>query len=239
MNFIKTLKFSVKGIDTTRYISSEARNLLSSIERGKIPLSNFPRKDFKFIRGSFEGVMSTPSIERRRLLANAGRSDGFVVISNEVRNLLILERGFHPLSNFSPKAKIILIPSHSEGFCPRNLRRFMFLGGVRGGKRGDPSERHFGVTTPGHSERSETSPIQSKGAKIPLSNLPRKTYYYVISNEVRNLLSYLFWRSIEGVQLYPLKFGRFLSKSALDDAGKVISNEVRHLRLFTFCKKDL
>jgi len=28
MNFIKTSKFSVKGIDTTRYISSEARNLL-------------------------------------------------------------------------------------------------------------------------------------------------------------------------------------------------------------------
>jgi len=27
MNFIKSLKFSVKGIDTTRYISSEARNL--------------------------------------------------------------------------------------------------------------------------------------------------------------------------------------------------------------------
>ena len=40
MNFIKTLKFSVKGIDTTRYISNEVRNLLRSIERGKVPLSN-------------------------------------------------------------------------------------------------------------------------------------------------------------------------------------------------------
>ena len=38
MNFIKTSKFSVKGIDTTRYISNEVRNLLSSIERGKSPL---------------------------------------------------------------------------------------------------------------------------------------------------------------------------------------------------------
>jgi len=83
----------------------------------------------------------------------------YCVIANEVRNLLILERGFHPLSNFSPKAKIILIPSHSEGFSPRNLRRFMFLGGVRGGKRGDPSERHFGVTAPDHFERSEKSPL--------------------------------------------------------------------------------
>jgi len=28
MNFIKTSKFSVKGIDTTRYISNEVGNLL-------------------------------------------------------------------------------------------------------------------------------------------------------------------------------------------------------------------
>jgi len=28
MNFTKSLKFSVKGIDTTRYISSEAKDLL-------------------------------------------------------------------------------------------------------------------------------------------------------------------------------------------------------------------
>ena len=70
MNFIKSLKFSVKGIDTTRYIS------------------------------------------------------------NEVRNLLILERGFHPLSNFSPKAKIILIPSHferSEKSPPFNRRQTYYF----------------------------------------------------------------------------------------------------------------
>jgi hypothetical protein len=54
----------------------------------------------------------------------------FIVISNEVRNLLILERGFHPLSNFSPKAKIILIPSHferSEKSPPFNRRQTYYF----------------------------------------------------------------------------------------------------------------
>ena len=43
MNSIKTSKFSVKGIDTTRYIPSEVRNLLSlfflgGVGGGFIPL---------------------------------------------------------------------------------------------------------------------------------------------------------------------------------------------------------
>jgi len=63
--------------DANAVISSEARNLLSSIEMGNSPPSEFPRKDFKFIRGSFEGVMSTPSIERRRPLAKSARGDTY------------------------------------------------------------------------------------------------------------------------------------------------------------------
>jgi len=56
MNFIKTSKFSVKGIDTTRYILNEVRNLLIS-ERGRSPRSDFSPKSFS---GSLEGVISNP-----------------------------------------------------------------------------------------------------------------------------------------------------------------------------------
>jgi len=52
------------------------------------PFPTNPRKDFKSFMGGVGGGKVPPSIERRRLLANAARSDGFVVISNEVRNLL-------------------------------------------------------------------------------------------------------------------------------------------------------
>jgi len=47
MNFIKTSKFSVKGIDTTRYIPNEVRNLLLLC----------------FLVGVLMGLFPTPSIE--------------------------------------------------------------------------------------------------------------------------------------------------------------------------------
>ena len=82
MNFIKTSKFSVKGIDTTRYISNEVRNLLFNRKGVKSPLQNrhevssrtpfvrdlrlIPQRDFKFIRGVFWGVLFTPLNRLRR-----------------------------------------------------------------------------------------------------------------------------------------------------------------------------
>jgi len=65
MNFIKSLKFSVKGIDTTRYISRALARGISSVKsKGlKDPLRTPPKVE-KHFRRSLEGVMSTPSIER-------------------------------------------------------------------------------------------------------------------------------------------------------------------------------
>jgi len=90
-----------------------------------------------------EGYAPFPTFPQRKHILK--------VVLSEAKDLPILERGFHPLSNFSPKAKMILIPSHLE----RSERspQLSFLGGVRGGqsppllKGGDLSEKHFGVTT--------------------------------------------------------------------------------------------
>jgi len=96
-----------------------------SIERGKVPLSNLPRKDFNLIWGSLEGVMSNPLnwigdpssfcssewhiLERGlRPLSNfspKAKKIINIVMPSVARHLPILERGFHPLSNFSPKAQ--------------------------------------------------------------------------------------------------------------------------------------
>ena len=126
-----------------------------------------------------------------------------------VRDLLILERGFHPLSSFSPKGLFYcVIPRASargisavkskrlktrsnfpqkrlkifwveleEGTFPSSINRHVersetspqlcFLGSLGGIfsppqlKGGDPSERHFGVTTYGRGKKTPSQPIRS------------------------------------------------------------------------------
>ena len=84
MNFIKTSKFSVKGIDTTRYISNEVRNLLFNRKGQKSPFPTdtkcrpehsegsppFPGKDLKFFLGRVRGVfVHLLDLKRRPLTA--------------------------------------------------------------------------------------------------------------------------------------------------------------------------
>jgi len=62
MNFIKTSKFSVKGIDTTRYISSEARNLLFN-RKGKLTPFELSPERFKFFLGRVGGGLCPPPLK--------------------------------------------------------------------------------------------------------------------------------------------------------------------------------
>ena len=58
MNFIKTSKFSVKGIDTTRYIlTSVVCKEESPIQSkgGTDPFRTYPGKDLKFFSGGVRG----------------------------------------------------------------------------------------------------------------------------------------------------------------------------------------
>jgi len=79
MNFIKTSKFSVKGIDTTRYIlTSEFCEEESPIQsKGlKDPLRTTPKKNLNPFGVELEEGTFPSSIEKRRLLvAIAPRSD--------------------------------------------------------------------------------------------------------------------------------------------------------------------
>jgi len=62
MNSIKTSKFSVKGIDTTRYISSVARNLLFN-RKGKLtPFELTPERQKSIFGWSWRRVSSPPPL---------------------------------------------------------------------------------------------------------------------------------------------------------------------------------
>jgi hypothetical protein len=102
MNFIKTLKFSVKGIDTTRYIPSEVRNLLLYVsgwswrsEKSPFPTINEGyahfRNDTKCRPERSEGPPSYPRERLKNFLGGVGGGHSpppFIVISSEARDLL-------------------------------------------------------------------------------------------------------------------------------------------------------
>ena len=76
---------------------------LPILEKGFPPFQLFPKGIKSFLGRVRGGSVHLLDLKRRPLVAVAPRGDVVVVMSNEVRDLPILERGFS-LSNFSSKS---------------------------------------------------------------------------------------------------------------------------------------
>jgi hypothetical protein len=135
----------------------------------------------------------------------------------------------------------------------RHLSVKFFLGRVRGGKRGDPSEWHFGVTAKCHSDerilRGRISALYASGRVRggssylleywrPLAKSARgDNTHAVMSNEVRHLLRFMFsWVELEeGLSTSSIDCHLERSeRSPLFLFYPVMSNGVRHLRSLFF-----